>query len=501
MEEVIKQIQVVIDSYVHFDLNDFEGYQAVLRALKDKFSYANPAFNDPYQDCDDPYIKTYFESKGRIYFYRGGLKKILTLLNNFNLLYTTNDKRLVTKDFEYPWSRVTYREDQLAFINDIIKYKQGLALAYTSFGKSLSILGVAKELKQTIVIIVHTEFLQKQWIKEAINPKLFNLPKKYIGGCGGVFQGKARFRAVNICLYHSLSDPKYLKMFLNAGILVQDEVQKAPIEAVQDCIRHFPAKYRIGVTAQYKRKDGKEFITKDCFGEVIHIAEEKESDSKILSNITLVETNYYDYEYQWDRNFPGLITRASQDRDRNTLILKRALAKVRDDKQVLIFLERKEQAFLLAQALEKKGLTVGLLVGSVTKKNIDKFISDDAKKLALAYDHKKAYAYCKKYGEQKKLHVIIGTQKAEVGLSIRTLGHVIVTTPVGRSMADVKDRLNQMIGRVERTHDDELTKKFGVKTIPTVDILIDVDLPFADDMKDNIKKHYKGRICIAKRSI
>ena len=467
------------------------------------FTYENPEYKKKmamgfYTNDTPEYIQTFNmdDKTKRIGFGRGSLKKLLKHLKGFGIEYKLFDKRLTLPEILYPWSKVVLREEQKALILDLIKAKNGIGIAPTSFGKSISALMLIKALKQPAMIIVHTEFLQKQWIKEATNPDLFNMPKELIGGCGGIFSGKPRLGQLNICLYQSLTKPNTLKIFRNSvGCAIIDEIQKGPIDALSKVIQTLPAKYLLGVTANEARKDGKEFITYDIVGERVHVAEEKESASKIPAYINLIYTGHEDEDYEWDKQYTSMITRTALNQERNTLILQRAFSFIANKKIVLIFVERKEQAFLLQKALVKKGITCEALVGPVTEKHIKTFASEESKEFAKNYDYKLAYDRVKTLAEQKKISVIIGTQKAEVGLSIRTIDHAIITTPVALSILSVKDRMNQMIGRVERKYGDELEKIYGEKPIPSVDILID-EIKGFNRMRKNIVSVYGNRVSV-----
>ena len=493
-------MKITIDHFVRIKISEIS--VDVLSQLKDRFEYDNPKYleNNKYGYSNygvDKYLYSFKEdsNSGVISFSRGCLKYILRQLATRGIKYTLVDKTLVCKEVTFDYSDTKVRPEQQEFIDALIKSKQGLGIAYTSFGKTYSCLGAMKQLKQPTLVCVHTEFLQKQWIQEA--HKLFGIPMEDIGGVGGVFSDNPSVRKFNVCLYHSLSKPSYLKLFRNKiGLLIQDEVQKAAIEAVQDCVNYFPARYRWGVSANHKRKDKKEFLVEDAFGEIVFKAEEKNSDSKILSSLYLVPTNYYDFEYEQNKNYSGLITRMSQDKERNVLILRRCLRKLEQGRQVMILVERKEQACLLTHALRKRGIKTALLIGKVDKKQIKGFQSNSAKKIAVEYDDKKSYDFVKKHAEKKEIDVVIGTQKAEVGLSVRTLNHIITTTPMG---SNIGDRLNQIIGRVERTHGKDLEKKFGKKDRPTVDILVDDRFKSFGRHKKAIKDAYGDRCFIVKR--
>jgi superfamily II DNA or RNA helicase len=481
-------------------LKDFESiYKSnptIIGLLKDRFTYKNPDFvrNEKYGYSNysvPEYLLTYHVLGSDLHLPRGCYREIVASLRNFGfevvVVNKMNEGRGLTLDVVSP---VILREDQQNALNDIVKYKRGLVRAPTSFGKTVTVLELLFQYKKQMTIVVHTTFLQKQWINEAV--KLFKLKPSSIGGCGGIFSSKPRVSDLNICLYHTLNKPDMLALFTkDTGVVVADEVQRAAIDMFTFCLRNFDSSIRIGVSANEKRKDGKEFIVTDHMGAVIHEAVEKASDSKILSYITIINTNYFDYEYDWDKNHSALVTRISKDKERNTLILNRCLQKVNQGKQVLIMVERKEQCFLLQGALLKKGLKVGVLAGAVSKEEINKFQSNMAKHYAFQYEEKTAYEFIKRNTENKNLQVVIGTQKIEAGISLRTLNHLIIST---LASSNIEDRLNQIVGRIERTHGKELEKLFGVKETPTVDLLMDTKFKNIAKQKIKVKKFFEGRV-------
>lgn len=473
---------------------------SVIGILKERCTYKNPDYvrNEKYGYSNTgvpDYIYTFQTVGNDIHFPRGIYKEIANGLKNLGFSVTIHNKLNKGRSVQFCYADgssvplVVARPDQRLAINDLKVHKRGLLQAFTSFGKTPTIILLSQELSVQTTIIVHTTFLQNQWIKELV--ELFKYDPKKIGGCGGFFK-KPRLGDINICLYQTLSKPHILPLYTkDTGLVVVDEVQRAAVDAFTECVRNFDAEYRIGTSANHKRKDGKEFIIEDHIGKVVHEAVEKATDSKILSYITTIDSDYFDYEYDWDKNHSALVTRLSKDKDRNILILKRCFMKLRLNKQVLIIVERKEQCFLLQGALEKKGVKVGVLAGAVTKDEIAKFDSNMAKHYAFNYDEKAAYEYIKKNSENKNLQVIIGTQKAEVGLSLRTMNHLIVSSLV---TSNIEDRLNQIIGRIERTHGKELEKLYGVKETPTADIIMDTKFKHIKKQKDKVKSFFKGRI-------
>ncbi len=55
------------------------------------------------------------------------------------------------------------------------------------------------------------------------------------------------------------------------GAVICDEVQLFGAKTFYEVIDPWPAKYRIGVSADERRKDRKEFLIHHQFGEVVHI--------------------------------------------------------------------------------------------------------------------------------------------------------------------------------------------------------------------------------------
>lgn len=280
-------------------------------------------------------------------------------------------------------------------------------------------------------------------------------------------------------------------LFIANGLIVSN-CQKSPIDAVQKVVNRMPAKYRYAVSAEIRRKDGKEFLTFDAFGPVVTRVRETNTDSKIICNINIVHTKYKDLAYEEDNNYSGMITRMARDSVRNILICKRAIKHVKQGDLVIIFVERKEQAGILAQMLSK--FRVDLLTGPISKDDISLIPSLSIRRLLTAYDHKNAYARITKLAEFKKLDIIIGTQKAEVGLSIRSINYGLVTTPMNNH-----ERLKQIKGRIERTYSDVQVQRFGgLKHTPLLEVLLDNGLGPSERAADTIETTYKKRVKIIK---
>lgn len=511
------EIDVIIQSTLVLDISSLkEVGQACWQTTKQLFTYKNPKFLENekwgYSNYNTPrYLYSFQVLEDKIHIARGGYERLESHLRKFKVTLNPIDRTFVGKHITFNQSNIELRKDQEQWVSSLLDHYNGCGKAYTSFGKTVSSSIVIQRVGQLTTILVHTSFLQKQWIQELTNPKLFNLDVNDIGGVGGVFGSKKDFEEtikgadykrrklgkVNVCLYQSLCKPEHLEFFeSHTGLLIFDEGQKTPIEGVQKIVNNFRCRYKYAVSAGFKRKDGKEFMTFDAFGPIRVEAIERASDSKILSQINLIPSNYQDYDYQEDGNYSNMITRMAKDKERNVLICKRALAKVRKGKLVMIFVERKEHAGILYHMLSN--FRVDMLIGAVDKKKLreDPSISKQAKKVLLNYDEITAYDRIKRLADRKKLQIIIGTQKIEVGLSIRPVDHGIVTTPIGNNL----ERFNQVKGRVERTYSKEQEEYFGHKKArPTLDVIVDYKMNVSKRASDNIKECYGEDVITVKR--
>ena len=380
-----------------------------------------------------------------------------------------------------------------------------LGYDFTVHHNTLTTLMTAKALNQPLLILVHRSLLQEQWMEEATNPKTFNLDKGLIGGCGGIFK-KPKVGLVNICLYQSLSKPEYLKMFGNVnGMFVFDEVQYGPIEACLKIINHIPAKYKLGVSADIKRKDKKDFMTRWYLGPILKKFEDKASKNKILASVALIESPYTDSEYDWDSDAIALETRATRDKVRNKIAISRTKRRLDMGNIALMTTSRKYHACRLAKHFTEKGYRVGLILGAINKKkDIPDYAVKEVVDVMLAHDHKDDYKRVKTLAEKKELDIVICTHhKAGVGMSITTFDYLMCMSMITGNI----ELLNQLLGRIERTYTETQEKDFGhLKAIPTAEFLWDCHVGKKDKdgytnkykHKYKIKNKYKKRFRIVK---
>jgi superfamily II DNA or RNA helicase len=224
-------------------------------------------------------------------------------------------------------------------------------------------------------------------------------------------------------------------VYVAAGVLVSN-CHHVPAVSWSQVVKKFPAAYKIGASADERRKDGLEFLLYDSLGPCIHVITKEtlvSQDHLMPVEMLLVETGYEDEQYlgckaegispDWNQ----LLNNLTQDDDRNAVILEATLKILRDpSSRVLLLSERVEACREWKRVLESQGHPCGLMIGGTPNKD------EVANSIAWL--------------KTGKLRVAVGTKIADEGLDIPQLTHVLVTCPIHTH----PHRLEQMTGRCAR---------------------------------------------------
>lgn len=406
-------------------------------------------------------IKTFSVKGTKAHFQRGLIRTVRKTLQKHGHQVRLVDNRLVLPAIEFR-SNTKLRKEQVAPVDAVGIKQQGLIRGPCSAGKTVVLLEAIARAKQPALVVVWSSIHQRQWISEATNNKLFNLSGKDIGGVGGIFK-QPKFGKLNICMQQSLWRKKNLDFFRDrVGFVGCDEVQKFAANTFQFIVNAFPAKFRVGVSANERRRDGKEFLIYSTFGKVIHsISESANIGSRMKAQIFLVPTDFYSEAYDMRQNWTGLIGELSDDPERNKLLVSLVKRSISKKKLCLILTERVSHALSLREQFS--GFRVGLLIGQQQAKKIREADWPDAWKVFVSsYDADSEFTRVTKLAAKRKLDVIIATAKGDVGLNVKTIDHGFITTPTGSNT----ERFNQQKGRAERNHDG--------KKVPRIYYLWDV---------------------------
>jgi superfamily II DNA or RNA helicase len=310
------------------------------------------------------------------------------------------------------------------FMKHIKKKNSGLLALHTGFGKTCLALNIISKIKLKTIIIVHKEFLLRQWIEriEQFLPdaKVGKIQAKTIDTEG---------KDIVICMLQSLSMKEYPKdMFREYGFSIYDEVHHLGAEVFSKAFYKVVTKYSLGLSATINRKDGLTKVIKWFLGDVVCKLERKGEDNVLVKVINYETTdedfNKIETDWRGQIKYTTMVKKLCEFNNRSEFILKvlSDLLKGNPNQQVMILAHQKKLLQYLHDAIRHRTIaTVGYYVGGMKEKDL-------------------------KISEGKK--VIIATYAmAEEGLDIKSLTTLIMATP--------KVDVRQSVGRILRQKHNE----------------------------------------------
>jgi superfamily II DNA or RNA helicase len=159
---------------------------------------------------------------------------------------------------DWPDVTPTYRYNQEQVCHDavvnLLQTGGCLIEAKTGFGKTFVGCNIARILGTKALVLTHKTDLMKQWKNTA--KEFFKVKSGHIQGDKWDYSKPINVATVQT-LYARMDD--YPKDFLDSfGLIIVDESHRMPCNTFTDVISLFPAKYRLGLSATWRRKDGLE---------------------------------------------------------------------------------------------------------------------------------------------------------------------------------------------------------------------------------------------------
>lgn len=334
------------------------------------------------------------------------------------------------------------REKQVTAVEELLAVSNGILHANTAFGKTVAAIALIAERKVNTLIIVDRISLLEQW-RERVSVFL-NIPKNEIGVIGG---GKKKPTGnIDVAVSQSLyRDNKVSDLVKGYGQIICDECHHVSAVGFEQIMKNSPAKYKYGLTATLKRKDGKERIVLMQLGPVRYKDLSKvtsELGHKVLVQETGISMDASKAEYTTNEIYDYLYINPI----RNTQILMDVRNCLDEKRYPIILTERKEHIELLGQELSAY-VKVYKLHGGLKKKEREA-IMEELQNLPE--------------GEKR---VIIATSKyVGEGFDYPILDTLFLTLPISWS-----GRVKQYAGRLHR----EYHEKKDVRIYDYVDSKID----------------------------
>ena len=253
----------------------------------------------------------------------------------------------------------------------------GILQAPTGAGKSVMAMRLMESLKLKILIIVPRTHLIKQWIEgtPGEDDGLLNftdLKRKDIG----IIQGprcEYKNKKVVIGMLHSLSQKEYPEeVYSTFGLVIPDEVHTLGAQHFSKVASMFDCKYRIGLTATPRRKDGTAQVFFSHIGPIISSIKKLHKKPRVLMIPYKGEdANQQGMIWRGRFNSARYFNRIMKLSDRNIMLATLIESCYKTGRDIFMVSDRREQVFAIKELLLKSSIILGKDIGLFIREQKD----------------------------------------------------------------------------------------------------------------------------------
>jgi len=434
------EIEIIVDNRVRV-VGTGQLARDVVSGLKSEFEHDNPEWTKKRRlglpTWSEPKtLRTWREEGSQLSFPRGGLARVTRVLREAGIDAKVRDARQYGVAVEMPEFRRELYPYQREIVERAIEREQCIIRAATGGGKTSALLAIAAEVSVPTLVVVHSQALMDQWKARAVS-ELGLRPKQI-----GIVQGKKfDLRPFTITIQKTMArvaaESKEVRDYF--GCVIGDEIHLFAANSFFACIDPFPARYRIGASADHRRKDRKEFLIHDLFGDVaadVSRAQLVGSGHILEVEIRVVPTDFAAPWYgipdgpedERQLDFVRLVKEMAGDPERNFAAVRIVRSEVASGEQVLVMAHEREHCMRLGQTLTAMGIRAGYLLGG----------QESASEFAKTLEGLK----------RGTVQVGVGTYKAiGTGIDLPGVGVAVGVTPISSN----EQFFGQVRGRVCRT--------------------------------------------------
>jgi superfamily II DNA or RNA helicase len=316
------------------------------------------------------FITTAERIRGGWAFPRGRLLQIVEVLQQHGLAHEIVDNRSKTSAPLVRWRGDPARGYQDRLITSGLAaieagdWAGGVWRAPQGSGKTSAALELVARAGLLALIVVPTRGIFTQWVDRS---------RLHLGvEPGEIGDGKFRIgHVITIASQQTLwrVEAERLQEF---GLVICDEAQLFGAKTYQETIAKIPATYRLAVSGDERRADGKAFLIYDQFGERVEIVTRQEvldADGAVPVEVVIVPT---EFEADWYRALTPekkfnkrvqLIDKIVADKARNELAIRVAVRAAAAGQQVAILSARRDHCSVLDAVVNIHGASI-LLMGA-----------------------------------------------------------------------------------------------------------------------------------------
>lgn len=292
------------------------------------------------------WIQCFDEDEDYIMLPVGVESTLVEICQSYNIKVNVIDKRFSGKQIDIAFHG-DLREKQFKAVEELLAVSNGILHANTAFGKTVAAIALIAERKVNTLIIVDRVSLLDQWCERL--SVFLNIPKKDIGIIGG---GKKKpTGSIDVAVSQSLyRDNKVSELVKGYGQIICDECHHVSAVGFEQIMKNSPAKYKYGLTATLKRKDGKERIVLMQLGPVRYKDLSKVS-SELEHKVLVQETGINNGDLREEHTTNALYDYLYYNQVRNMQIVMDVRNCLEENRYPIILTERKEHIDLLEREI------------------------------------------------------------------------------------------------------------------------------------------------------
>lgn len=294
------------------------------------------------------------------------------------------------------------------------RVRPGILQAPCGWGKTYTGSSLIARAGMPTVVLVHTKLLFNQWI-ESIKELLHYEP-------GMIGDGHESTKELTVAIYKSLpSRQEAIKN--NFSMVIVDEAHLCPADMFSTTVNNFNSRYKIGITATPRRKDGKHVFLSDFFTPYqVTAIDNRQLDVPIVK---IMKTDFpfvlVDIKRDWARQLNAL----AQNQNYIQYIATEANRLIKTQNRKLLILSERLDMLRALEALIPRS---AMMVGSTPNTERDLILD----------------------GLGPDFDAILSTKIFDEGISCNRLDTILLTCPNNNVI-----KLEQRIGRIIREHPDK----------------------------------------------
>lgn len=434
-----------VERGLHVSRNELDA--SLLNKLRDHFTYANPTYTKRKRlgkwIGDTPKeVRSFEDLEDELVFPRGGTNKIRKVFKILNRELEFVDERFDPEDVEPlelgPRADLAImRSDQEMLIEAMFRAENCLIRAATGSGKTEVAIEFIRRLNRPTLVVVWSAALIRGndgWIARLA--QRFGWKEDQIGLVG---DGKWRIRPVTVGMVQTVRNhvEKLSSIF---SVVIADEVQRFSAPTFREVVGQFPARYRVGLSADERRKDRMEALIQDAFGEVV--AEVTREELIARGELCEVEIIVVPTEFRYPkieeappeergrvvgREWGNFLDASAADEERNRIAVELSVDELENGQSVILFVDRTDHARDLTKRISiHHEIPCGLCLGGPENKDA---LDETLNRL-----------------RDGSLRAAVGTSCIYQGINVKRLAVGVVTIPA----ANNKQMFEQMVGRLRR---------------------------------------------------